>query len=996
MALTPVQQAFLDSYVRKHPLKGRGKTKRADGFSEARRQAMTELDGLPQSTAERADLMKRLAAIDKQVDDDLKFKQGSADMLDLVAKAQKAKAAYRPDADLQTVAMRIDNARNWGRDALPKVATLNQVVTVEAAGLRQALRPIADTDVPDRNTMPLTAWGQALDVLIKARTADVLRVELRRQEAAALSKSVREYLTSDGPSNVESSRTLAADALKGCRSPSQRDAISKEMKRLNASIFEDPAFVPLLTPAKNAFAPADTLLAPVDLLLTELEQASAALKARLTALREQQRQTLVADQKRDPQAAGADAGKARLTDVKRENYADSINLGRTQTTERPAPTLLRKFDAQPFMNSLKLSEDQLAEGKKAVGPQDERYRQVVTASRNLFQQNLQSLGLDPDSDEIFDLSLKSPKNFAQAYTKAMGWAKPTRAQQALANAVGEGMAQVAAQANPNRFDKSTGTLTIGGITFGSAKVLNRGGVGEVSRLESTGADKRAVVVKSLITDDPGKRDEMAREIAAHKHLMKGDPDTPGRANVVEMLGHANGPDGSVHMVLEVMEGGDLDDNRLAMALAANSGALPEEARNVLNQVRMKEAVQGLKYLRDQNMVHFDIKGANFMMAADGTVKVADFGSSSVSEQGDGGVKYDSDKNLTTPGFAPTITDDVDHNFDTFALGKLFQVAHLNAGKPPTGKFSANLPPEFKDLTGALARVTKGMTDKDSDKRSVLEDVMNSAYLRNVDNYDPATVKQLNALSVQYAKAVRQESATVRGQLPAALIDQVAMASMKSKDEIGFTDIMRVLQIESQSRRDEALALRDRLEKETDPGKRFDIQLKIDAARKVIDDMKRYEGLFGKSPQVQALAQQMREVSQQLIRPGSTPVDSDDPEKQREEIKAFVKALASSVDNAATFCKFVSLRAYAGVIERMGLKQADLISIVSAYSLDLAPSTSKDKEAVQAQAAKAKQVMKDTVDKIRALMPSVLHPDASRLLQTGFKNLLLDMRKQSGG
>src|SRR5262249_19038752 len=152
---------------------------------------------------------------------------------------------------------------------------------------------------------------------------------------------------------------------------------------------------------------------------------------------------------------------------------------------------------------------------------------------------------------------------------------------------------------------------------------------------------------------------------------------------------------------EVVEGGDLEDNRMGMMLAAQTNALPEEARSVLQQAAIKQAVDGLIYLRDQNVVHFDVKGANFMMTADGTIKVADFGLGAISTDSEG-KQSESEKGNVTPGYAPgDSADQLSNKFDTYALGKVIQVMQTNAMSAGAGDFS--------NITGAIKRLTEAMS-----------------------------------------------------------------------------------------------------------------------------------------------------------------------------------------------------------------------------------------------------------------------------------------------
>jgi serine/threonine protein kinase len=104
-------------------------------------------------------------------------------------------------------------------------------------------------------------------------------------------------------------------------------------------------------------------------------------------------------------------------------------------------------------------------------------------------------------------------------------------------------------------------------------------------------------------------------------------------------------------------------------------------------------------------VHFDVKGANIFLDADGNAKVADYGSATVGTSPTGQQVMDRNTG-TTPGYvAPEGGGGavVDERFDTHALGKVIQVMHANA------LGAAVYDPAL--LTGSLQRLSEAMSAK---------------------------------------------------------------------------------------------------------------------------------------------------------------------------------------------------------------------------------------------------------------------------------------------
>ena len=583
-------------------------------------------------------------------------------------------------------------------------------------------------------------------------------------------------------------------------------------------------------------------------------------------------------------------------------------------------------------------------------PDDREVQQLAAQASDALLLHLATTVTDFTGDEFFDLSLQSAKDFTDQYVQARGWKGPqlTPGRLKVAKAVGKSVYDRVLKFNAekvsddnrpvgNGIDLKKGVVQIDGKAYGGPKELARGGFGVVSRYESLDEPGVFVVVKSTIRGegpppDAGQaeledheeevaagRDAMKREVKAHRHLMKaaGASDAPGRANVVGMKGAMAAEDGSLHMVLEMVEGGDLDDNRMAMMVAVNSGALPEEARNILNQARLKQAVQGMMFMRDQDMVHFDIKGANFMVGADGSIKVGDFGSAGVSTSGDGKVVATLN-NPGTQGYLPGQAADgqtVDNAYDTFALGKVMQVAHLNVTNPGQANFKTDLPPEFEKLTGALARITNAMTSADAQDRPQLEEVLESSYLKNLDGFDPALIDELSKTAVKYAGALKREAATVRSLVP--LADRKEWADGKDPDGLSFTDLTGAMQVVIGKAEAASVQLRTKLEalgpapvvpQGPVPGKQrlqaaFDkhqaaaqqLQAGIDAQQKIIKDKQALLAGFGKSDEAKQLAAQMRDISNRMLRPSAdgaqdtADVDPATVDLQKEFAAAFKDA-----------------------------------------------------------------------------------------------------------
>ncbi|MFH2052688.1 MAG: protein kinase [bacterium] len=256
-------------------------------------------------------------------------------------------------------------------------------------------------------------------------------------------------------------------------------------------------------------------------------------------------------------------------------------------------------------------------------------------------------------------------------------------------------------------------------------LIGRGGMGEVYRARDQRLD-RDVAVKILpgeLSADPERLARFEREakvLAALQHQ-----------NIAAIFG-IESHEGTPVLVMELAEGEDLSE-RLA------AGALPgDEVQRIAGQI-----ARGLEFAHDKGIVHRDLKPANVKVAADGRVKILDFGlARALTSDGPGSAD-------SGDSFQPTLTQaltgagtvlgtaaymspeqargyPVDRRSDIWAFGViLFEMLtgrRLFEGATATDTLAAVLrkEPEWEDLPAdvppLLAQVCRRCLEKDPQQR----------------------------------------------------------------------------------------------------------------------------------------------------------------------------------------------------------------------------------------------------------------------------------------
>lgn len=123
---------------------------------------------------------------------------------------------------------------------------------------------------------------------------------------------------------------------------------------------------------------------------------------------------------------------------------------------------------------------------------------------------------------------------------------------------------------------------------------------------------KQISLEGLSEDD---KDNMVQEIDLLRNLK--------HKNIVKYLGSYR-TKSHLYIILEYVENGSL-----SQIIKPNKfGAFPES----LAAIYMKQTLEGLAYLHEQNVIHRDVKGANILTTKEGTVKLADFGVATMSTQ----------------------------------------------------------------------------------------------------------------------------------------------------------------------------------------------------------------------------------------------------------------------------------------------------------------------------------------------------------------------------
>jgi predicted Ser/Thr protein kinase len=278
--------------------------------------------------------------------------------------------------------------------------------------------------------------------------------------------------------------------------------------------------------------------------------------------------------------------------------------------------------------------------------------------------------------------------------------------------------------------------------------LGRGAMGVVYKAQDPTIG-RTVALKTMRLDVHGlETDEVLRR-------FKNEARAAGllnHPNIVTIY-DAGEQDGMFYIAMEFIEG-----TTLQALLAENHPLSPEETLQISRQI-----CKGLDYAHANGTIHRDIKPANIMIAADGTVKIMDFGIAKA-----GGGLTNTGQVLGTPNYMSpeqVMGKAVDGRSDLFSFGVVLYEM-VTAEKPFAGDSITTIiykiihedpvPPRDLDVTvhpGLSAVITKALS-KSPDGRYQT----GAELVKDLENYK-AIGSNLNPTSVLPTAAMNRSQAT---------------------------------------------------------------------------------------------------------------------------------------------------------------------------------------------------------------------------------------------
>lgn len=397
------------------------------------------------------------------------------------------------------------------------------------------------------------------------------------------------------------------------------------------------------------------------------------------------------------------------------------------------------------------------------GPLNHRSARAGEEARLRMETKHQQSSEQERADLVFDFLVTSEEVRKQKLCDVKGWNPQTLTpkQERWIKSVLNGISAALDSAQAGRLSEDGATLQLGEHTLHKeAEPVGKGGFGEVFKLVPQGNAGPALALKVMnasanLPPDPREarsqlqegRIAIEKELRVHHHLMRGDRNAIGRQHIISLEGVVKDAQGNLNMVMELADGGDLNKNMEAMTYASSAGVLSKETQDILNARQMQQLLEGMIYLRNMGVTHFDMKPANVFMTADGTLKIGDFGSGGIGLKSGGGqvAMGDGTAGFSAPGGGDV--DKGDSSFDTHALARIMEMMSHNKVQVRSG-FDG----ESRSV-GVLDELLSAMSNPVSTLRPSLEQVLESSYFANAMLVPAQELEQLQRLTTQYGQAL---------------------------------------------------------------------------------------------------------------------------------------------------------------------------------------------------------------------------------------------------